>query len=152
MVRKMQGKDFEQVNKIFKEVHQFHCKNTPFFKNIDPCEKEFFIEMLKEKNIVKLVEVKNDIVRGFLIGQLLQKEGRLSKSRKILFIDNLGVETRFQKKGVGECLIGFAKSIAKENDCTEIELNVWTFNSNAIKFYNHIGFQEIRKTMQLQIK
>ncbi len=42
------------------------------------------------------------------------------------------------------------EKIAKENECSPIELNVWAFNDEAIKFYESIGMSV--KTMILEKK
>ena len=45
-----------------------------------------------------------------------------------------------------------AKEIAKEEKCEKVELNCWSFNENAIKFYKKIGMQEQRINMEFEIK
>ncbi len=33
---------------------------------------------------------------------------------------------------------------AKDNDCKRVELGCWSFNSNALEFYNKLGFIDQR--------
>ena len=44
-----------------------------------------------------------------------------------------------------------AKTIARKNNCSRLELNVWNFNTNAIEFYEHFGMKCQRKIMEIEI-
>ena len=45
-----------------------------------------------------------------------------------------------------------AKGIAKENDCDRIELNCWLFNDNALKMYEHIGYNKQRIIYEMKLQ
>ena len=75
-------------------------------------------------------------------------ENNYTHYRKVLFIDALVVDLKFRNYGIGKTLMKEIEKIAKENNCTSVELNVWAFNENAIKFYEKIGMKP--KTMILE--
>lgn len=40
----------------------------------------------------------------------------------------------------------------KDNDCKRVEFNCWNFNSDALEFYNKLGFIEQRIVFEKEIK
>ena len=56
-----------------------------------------------------------------------------------------------QNIGIGTSLINEIKKIAKEIKCDNINLSVWSFNENAIKFYKHIGFNTQKINMEITL-
>ena len=68
-----------------------------------------------------------------------------------MHIEQLGVKKTEQQRGIGSKLIEEIKNIAEENNCDNIILDVWSFNSNAKKFYKNKGFKEQRIRMTLDL-
>ena len=48
-------------------------------------------------------------------------------------------------------LIDKVIEIAKEEKCKRVELDVWSFNNNAIDMYKHIGFDKQREMLEINI-
>lgn len=59
-----------------------------------------------------------------------------------LEIERLYVFKQFHKQGLGKRIVLFAKERAKKLGLNKIWLGVWEHNQNALKFYQHMGFQE----------
>ncbi|WP_409369145.1 GNAT family N-acetyltransferase [Lysinibacillus sp. 38-6] len=57
-----------------------------------------------------------------------------------LEIERIYIRNKFQKKGLGKCLIDQAIEIAREQNKDNIWLGVWEKNDNAIRFYEKLGF------------
>lgn len=64
-------------------------------------------------------------------------------------IDELGVDERFRRRGVGRALVEFVKARAAEKGFSRLELNMWEFNEGALRFYEAIGFRTYRRYMEL---
>lgn len=149
MIRKAEPKDFKKINEIFNEVHKLHLNNRPdYFKDIDPLSKEDFKSILEDENQILLVNEDKEI-NAFMRIEISEKTGKLTKYRKALSIEQLAVKEGEQNKGIGKKLIEAAKEIFKEKKCTILLLDVWAFNQNAIEFYKHIGFKELKIKMEL---
>lgn len=67
-----------------------------------------------------------------------------NKISKTIWINEIMVDTNHQNKGRGTLLINEIYKFAKENDAKRIELNCWSFNKEALEFYNKLGFKEQR--------
>ncbi len=57
-----------------------------------------------------------------------------------LEIERIYIREKFQKFGLGKCLINKAEEIAKESSKKKVWLGVWEKNENAIGFYKKMGF------------
>ena len=56
--------------------------------------------------------------------------------RKVLFIEYIIVEDKYKRHGIGTALLNNMKNFVKENNISSLELTVWGYNEDAIKFYN----------------
>ena len=69
----------------------------------------------------------------------------------MLIVEKIGVDKNFRRNGYGRILINAIKKKAKQENCNRIELNCWSFNKNAIKFYRKIGMKVQKLTMEIEI-
>ena len=151
VIKKATMMDFEEIHSIFEEVHDLHLENTKnTFKNIDPFTKEEFLEVLDDTNSFFLVAEEIKII-GFIHAFINEREGRKTKFKRTMHIEQLGVRKTEHSRGIGTKLIDEIKNIAKENKCDNIILDVYSFNDNAIKFYKNKGFKEKRIKMELEL-
>ena len=150
VIKKATKHDFHGIHAIFQEVHDFHLNGTiNTFKDIDPFTEEEFNEAIKDKNTFLLIAKEDSNIIGFLLASIVEKEGRHTKFKKSLHINTLATKKEAQNKGIGTSLINEIKKIAKENKCDNINLSVWSFNENAIKFYKHNGFKSQKINMEI---
>ena len=56
-----------------------------------------------------------------------------------LYIDDLCVDERKRGRHIGKTLYNAVLAFAKEHDCYNVTLNVWSLNENAVKFYQSCG-------------
>lgn len=91
-------------------------------------------------------------IYGLLICKIKEVKGHINlKDTKTLWIEELGVDKNYRKRGIGKQLLKEAEKIAEELDCKRIELNCWNFNKDAINFYKSIGMNTQRKIMEKEI-
>ena len=70
---------------------------------------------------------------------------------KVVWIDEICIDEKYRRKGIGKLLIQEVEKQAKENKCNQIELNCWECNENAIKFYESIGLKTQRRILEMKI-
>lgn len=109
-----------------------------------------FDEEKFSQNINKIIVAEiNNLVVGTIKYLIKEKlENSYTNYRKVLFIDALVVDVNHRKNGIGKILMQEMEKLAKDNNCSSIELNVWAFNDEAIKFYEKFGMSV--KTMILE--
>ncbi|WHE06010.1 GNAT family N-acetyltransferase [Thermoanaerobacterium thermosaccharolyticum] len=67
------------------------------------------------------------------------------------YIDDLCVSSTHRRKGVGRMLFKYIVDYAKKLGTDTLELTVWEFNSDAIKFYDGLGMTTRNRRMELKI-
>jgi ribosomal protein S18 acetylase RimI-like enzyme len=71
---------------------------------------------------------------------------------KIIEIDDICIDQRCKKRGIGKLFFEEAKRLAKEINAKFIELMVWEFNQDAIRFYEKMGMETRMKRMEYKIE
>lgn len=142
--------DINEIAVIMKEISDIHINARPdIFK--EKSIEDLVIDIKKSLEWI-LIAKEDHIVKGILICKLKIVENHPNlKDSKILWIDDLGVNNKFRKQGIGKMLVDKAIELAKQNDCIRVDLNCWKLNENALQFYKKIGMLEQREIMELKI-
>ncbi len=154
IIRKAEISDFHGVHKLIMQVHKLHVnERNDIYKDVDPMNfDEFKTELSNSNNIYLIAEFKNEIV-GLCFSQIKEiSNNKIMKDRKILHIENICVDEKHQKKGIGKKLYEQIVQLAKEKNIDNIELMVWGFNENAINFYKNLGMNIKNLKFEQKIK
>ena len=152
MIREMNLNDYEDVRILVKQIHELHLSNRPdIYNDGESFPKEYFEKVLSDANNLNYVYVENKKIVGVL-NATLQHTNPLPiiKPRTYYFIENLVVDKNHRRKGIAKKLFHYLTLKAKENNIDSIELNVWAFNKDAIKFYEYMGMNI--KNIRMEIK
>ena len=141
IIRKAKISDFQGIHKLIMQVHILHVnERNDIYKDVDPMNfDEFKTELSNSNNLYLIAELNNEIV-GICFSQIKEiLNNKIMKDRKILHIENICVDKDHQRNGIGKELYEQIVKLAKEKNIDNIELMVWGFNENAIKFYKNLG-------------
>ena len=141
MIREMNLNDYEDVRILVKQIHELHLSNRPdIYNDGESFPKEYFEKVLNDANNLNYVYIENKKIVGVL-NATLQHTNPLPiiKPRTYYFIENIVVDKNHRRKGIAKKLFSYLTLKAKENNIDSIELNVWSFNTEAIKFYESMG-------------
>ena len=61
------------------------------------------------------------------------------------------MDEKYRRQGVASEMLDFIREEAKKKNYDKIELDMWEFNENALKFYEAVGFRTYRRYMELDI-
>lgn len=133
--------DYEQVNKLAKQVHELHVKWRPdLFLNVDKViSKENFEELIQNKEI--FIAKKECKIVGYVTFNIQEKNNPSMRYRKQINIEAICVDEKNRGEGIGTALLEYTKKFGKENSCTDMYLTVNEENENAIKAYEKFGFK-----------
>ena len=154
IIRKAEIKDFNKVHRLIMQVHKLHVKErTDIYKDVNPMNfEEFKNELSNSNNIYLVAQLENKIV-GICFSQIKEiSNNRIMKDRKILNIGDICVDEKYQRNGIGKKLYNQIVQIAKEKNIHNVELMVWNFNKNAIKFYENLGMNVKNLKFEQKIK
>ena len=133
--------------KLYIEGFNMHYekKKDIFVKKTNEELKNDLINDLKSTEEIILVIEINNIIIGYV------KFKYNTKATKFIWIDEIVIDNDYKKKGYGKTLITEVTKFAKENNCKRIELNCWSFNEDALKFYEKIGFVQQRIIFEKEV-
>lgn len=146
-IRKANKEDINNgLLEVFIEGYRYHQNGRPDIFTIQSNEE-------LEKDLIRIFESDSMIVitdNNKILGYLSYKIKE--KRVKLMDIDQLVIKETNRGQGLGRKLMDEAKKIAKENNCARIVFNCWSFNENALKVYDHMGFKRQRIMYEMNLK
>ena len=148
--------DFEEVNRLTRQVTAHHAQWTPDLEVVEhPYPMDFFLECIKPESIWQnaiYVMRQNGSVAGYMRIYLWNTNSFVSAKRTILSIDDIGVDEVLRNQGIGTQMMTQLADLAKEEwGCSSICLYVDAPNESARAYYEKCGFQvrNIGRTLTL---
>lgn len=142
-IRRAKRKDLNRINDLLLQVCMVHHKGRPdlFRFGAKKYTNEELEEILEDEERPVFVAVdENDYVLGYAFCIFQQhKENAVLTDIKTLYIDDLCVDERKRGRHIGKTLYDAVIAFAKEQECYNVTLNVWSLNENAMKFYQSCG-------------
>lgn len=151
MISIVETKDYDTLATLNEEIQAFHHQIQPdVFK---PYDKEavsaFFKNTINNENAVAFVAQENDSTMGYILLLIIHfPENPFQYSRSFVLIDQILVLKSHQRKGVGKLLLDATFSFAKAHNIGLVELNHWTQNDGARKFFGRNKFEYYNEKMR----
>lgn len=152
MIRYAMEKDIAKMEELLLQVDMVHHNGRPdIFKIGRKYSEEELKELLKDELRPILVSVnEEDEVLGYCFCIYQQhKNNSVLTDIKTLYIDDLCVDEKYRGKKIGKELYEAAVCLAKETDCYNLTLNVWSCNPSAMRFYEACGLVPQKVGMEL---
>jgi len=115
---------------------------------------DWFLECIGEESLHSstiYVARKEDKVVGFMRFYLWETNSTVSGKRKMLTIDDIGVDESLRNQGIGQEMMGKLRDLAKGWGCESIRLYVDAENESAYQYYRKCGFHVRNIGMGLNI-
>lgn len=155
MIRYATREELERVNELRKIVNEVHCNGRPdIFKDGFCKELQDFIYTLWESdNSDVIVALRDNKIFGFACVDYVEKsESPYNLARRFYHINEFGVDEKYRRQGVATELFDFIKKEATAKKFDKIELDMWEFNDDALKFYESVGLVTYRRFMEFTNK
>ncbi len=140
--------DLKQLKITYKEIiKNMNKNNIQIWDDIYPCE--FFEDDINNK---RLYVIANDeeIISAFALCDNNAGEAYVEwseRSAKAMYIDRLGVNVEYSKKGIGQQMLNKAKEISKSLGAEYLRLFVVDINKPAIRLYQKMVSQKLMEFM-----
>lgn len=148
--------DYKHVVELYSKLVETQMENLPW--KFQKPEKEVFskavfVESLKSKNTLILLAKQKVKLIG-LIYIKVEKAANLplNVARRYAKIQDLLVKGSFKGKGVEEKLLLEAQKWVQSKGVTDIELEIFDYNEEALAFYKKDGFQEVSHIVRKVLK
>ena len=100
---------------------------------------------------VYIAEVDTEAVGYVVVERVERQDSPYTFSREQLMVDQISVKPSCQGKGYGQALMKSVFDLAKAERIERVALRVLAFNTEAIGFYQHLGFEMFTHTMTIDL-
>jgi len=152
-IREATKSDYDVVHQIQRQVHEIHTKERPdHYKMADTTlDKEYFNNLIEGEN-TKVFLLEEDQPIAYTILTIKHTEERpILIPKKVVYMDDFGVDNMYRGKGVGKIFFEKILEFAKDIEADSLELGVWEFNENAIKFYESMNLKTKIRRMEIEL-
>ncbi len=117
---------------------------------IDPKEWQFALD--DEDHIIAAAEV-DGTVSGFVHASIQRvKQSLRHQERQYAVIEMMAVSPEHRRSGIGRGLVQHVQDWASEQGLSEVELEVYDANRDAIGLYEALGYRSIKRTMSIAVR
>lgn len=155
-IRNAVQEDCTRVRPLQKEIADLHYKGRPdlFKTEARYFSEESFSERLNDqKHTVLIAETENGAVVGYAFAWVINYRNHPTYNDfDCFYIDDICVIKSFKRNGIGRKLFNCCKALAQEKNCKLIDLGVYSFNTEAIAFYESCGMHERIRRMEYRLE
>lgn len=141
-VRRAGKDDVPAIMELLKQVNRVHYDGRPdLFKLTTKYTEDELLAIVDDDQTPVVVCVDSDgrvLGHGFCVLQRPENT-RLLNDILTLYIDDICVDEAARGQHVGKMIYDAIIAYARECDCYNVTLNVWSCNPGAIKFYENLG-------------
>jgi len=150
-IRPATAADYQEICRLCEAVDALHRRHLPhIYRTPDgPAREWSFIQhLLESPDVSFLVAEINGELAGFVTVMLERAAAiPLFVPRLYAVIDNLAVDERYRRRGLGRALMAQAEAWALAKGAGEVTLNVYEFNQPAQEVYRALGYQTRSRKM-----
>ena len=143
--------DREAVNDLARQVHAMHVAWRPdiyeMVEQLYPTER--MQSAIRDRTL--FVAKIDGIVVGYASVKIRPFDFPGVVRRKIMLIDEFAVHESCRGQGIGTEMMADLRALAKAFGCTDLQLNVYPQNDDAVGFYQRCGLMIQSITMQSKI-
>lgn len=151
IIRPVTFADYEAISLLLEHVDQLHADGLPdlFQRSDGPARSQEWFAQIRASQEVALFVAEQQTLVGLALCQVRRSPVfPLFVPRRYVHINELIVHPSFQGQGIGRLLLQRVHEWAQELEITEVELDVYEFNTSARLFYERLGYQTIRRTLR----
>ena len=152
MIRRAKETDIPRIGALLEQVNLVHHRGRPdLFKIGRKYTDEELLVILKDESRPILVWTdEQDVTCGYAFCVFQQHVGsQLMTDVKTLYIDDLCVDETIRGQGIGKALYAAVLDLARETECYNVTLNVWSCNESAMRFYEACGLLPQKVGMEI---
>ena len=142
-IRPAHQSDSPEIGKLLAQIVQVHYDVRPdIFRQSYRNESDYMVNPQNmDAPVFVAVNEQNRVVGCLWCIIERMRDNSMKVNRDWLVIDDICVDEEYRWHGIGGQLVDYAKHLAQERGLRRIELNVYENNRDAVRFYEHIGFQ-----------
>ena len=151
-IRRAEEKDMDRINDLLFQVCLVHHKGRPdlFKYGAKKYTDEQLLAIIQDdQRPIFVAEDSDQVVQGYAFCIFSQHiDDNILTDIKTLYIDDLCVDETLRGQHIGRQLYEAVLDFARTSGCYNVNLNVWSLNSSAMKFYQSLGLEPQKVGME----
>ncbi len=150
-IRFAQNQDIPRILALLRQVGNVHHLGRPdiFRSDAQKYGASQVIDMLDKPGTPIFVAVEDDYVLGYCFCFVKEHtKDPVIADHTELYIDDLCVDETCRGKHIGTALYEAACRYARQRNCYNVTLNVWSCNEGAMAFYQRLGMKPQKVGME----
>ena len=138
VISKLEMEDVKEAAKLVASLADYTLDKRPdiFIPNYENWETNLR-ERIESSDYHMIVAKEDNNIVGTCVAEIKHLgDDEVTKRRDILFIEYIIVKDEYKRLGIGTAMLNHMKQFVKGNNISSLELTVWGYNEDAIKFYN----------------
>ncbi len=150
-IRRAEEKDSGAIMKLLQQVLAVHAEKHPriFIPGTTKYSREDLKKIIADDMTpVFVAEAEGKVIGHAFTAIQYEPETINTYADMALYIDDICVDERARQQGAATALYEAVRKFAESSGCRRILLNVWAGNDEARGFYEKMGFEPMKTTMQ----
>lgn len=149
LLKPARPEDWEAINRIAGQVAALHASWGNGIAVEYPYPMDYYLECIRERKLYA-AWMDGEIV-GYIFFYFWTAGGPSAAVRKMVSIDDIGVEESRKHQGIGQKMMADLIEFARQQGCSGLQLYVDAPNETAIAFYKKCGLQIRNHGMQMKL-
>ena len=150
-IRPVKETDCSAIEALLSQITQVHYAIRPDIFRLEYKKEAECWEENDDAPMYVAVNEQDNVVGCLWCIIMHMRHNSLKIDRDWLCIDDICVDEKYRKQGIGRKLVEFSCKLAKDRGLSRIELNVYNDNLNAVDFYKKFGFKTQKRVMELNL-
>ncbi|UXH44068.1 GNAT family N-acetyltransferase [Rossellomorea vietnamensis] len=152
-IREATKNDYDAVHRIQRQVHEMHTKERPdHYQMADTTlDRQYFNSLIDGENTKVFILEEGQPIAYTILTIKSPVERPILIPKKVVYMDDFGVDQTLRGKGLGKKFFGEVVEYAKTIGADSLELGVWEFNEDAIKFYESMNLRTKSRMMEIRL-
>lgn len=153
-IRKARASDLPLLVSLNREIGELHVHLRPQdFKSVsDEQSYKALSAFLEAADAQTFVACLNDELVGFVIVKTLHRdEEAFRPAADYLLVHHLVVAAKHRRKRVATALLKHVENLAKEAGISRLEIQVYSKNLDAMRFYDRLGFTSFKQFLEKEL-
>ncbi|BCB03998.1 GNAT family N-acetyltransferase [Bacillus sp. KH172YL63] len=145
--------DYDAIHHIQRQVHDLHVSERPdTYRMADVTLDKDYYNSLIDGEQTKVFVLEKELPIAYTILTIKSTEERpILVPRKVVYMDDFGVDQAYRGQGAGKLFFEKVVKFAKDLGADSLELSVWAFNEDAIKFYEKMKLETKVRRMGISL-
>lgn len=149
------AQDYHPLCELFQEVDALHQYRLPdIFQAVEISGQgyEYFLNLIADEHVALFTAKANEVLVGFVHAVIQSAPNApVFVPRRYALVVGIAVRSDYRDSGIGRILMERVHQWATSKGATSIELNIYEFNTGAIRFYERLGYHTLSRCLHKRL-